>query len=347
MTDIDLQRLLQPVSAELPCGKNLEYAPPFVQLMELARGKPEQTSGDRTIAAQEPPWDKVREEAELLLGSTKDLRVAGVLHGALLKTAGIPGLSASLALMRGLLERYWDTLYPPLDADEDNDPTFRINTLVAALTGDAVLVLLRQMPLVQSRQSGPQTLRQYRIVTGAIKTDSADQPAPEIAQELARFEAAFRGADIAALKSTAQAAAGAAEHLAAIEKLLQERSGGIPEGLGVLRADVRDINTVLAAQLTKRGEVPAAGTAPAPADKPQEQTVAAAPGEIQSRTDVVRALDAICNYYARNEPSSPIPLLLRRARRLVDKGFVDIIRDLAPAGVAEAEAIGGLEKKDS
>jgi type VI secretion system protein ImpA len=61
----------------------------------------------------------------------------------------------------------------------------------------------------------------------------------------------------------------------------------------------------------------------------------------------VSALEALCEYYARAEPSSPVPMLLQRAKRLVDKGFMDIMRDLAPGGVAEAEVIGGVEKKDS
>jgi type VI secretion system protein ImpA len=347
MTDTVLETLLKPVSAELPCGKNLEYAPEFVQLMELARGKPEQTMVEHTKPPPEPPWPKVRDEAELLLGSTKDLRVAGVLHNALLKTQGLAGLSAGLALVRGLLERYWDNLYPSLDADDDNDPTLRVNSLVGSLSGDATLALLRQVPLVESRQFGSQSLRQYRIVKGAIKTVAADEQPTDLAQELAKLEAAFQGADIAALKSNAQAAAGAVDHLSAIEKNLQERTGGIPEGLAALRADLQEINTVLAAELTKRGEAPAADQGNTSVDKPQDQAVPALRGEIRSRADVVRTLDALCDYYARNEPSSPVPLLLNRAKRLVDKGFMDIIRDLAPAGVAEAEVIGGLEKKES
>jgi type VI secretion system protein ImpA len=69
-------------------------------------------------------------------------------------------------------------------------------------------------------------------------------------------------------------------------------------------------------------------------------------GEIRSRADVVRTLDALCDYYARNEPSSPVPMLLTRAKRLVDKGFMEIMRDLAPAGVSEAELIAGPENKE-
>jgi type VI secretion system protein ImpA len=75
------------------------------------------------------------------------------------------------------------------------------------------------------------------------------------------------------------------------------------------------------------------------------QTVAAQPisGEIRSTQDVLQALEKICHYYERNEPSSPIPLLLRRAQRLVSKNFMDIIRELVPEASSQIENISGLD----
>jgi type VI secretion system protein ImpA len=70
-------------------------------------------------------------------------------------------------------------------------------------------------------------------------------------------------------------------------------------------------------------------------------------GQILSRADVIRAIDGICDYYQRIEPSSPVPMLLLRAKRLVDKDFMSIIRDLTPSGISEAEVLGGLESKNS
>ena len=64
-------------------------------------------------------------------------------------------------------------------------------------------------------------------------------------------------------------------------------------------------------------------------------------GEIRSREDVVRAIDKICAYYARFEPTSPLPLLLDRCKRLVSSSFLDIIRDLAPDSVSQVERLAG------
>ena len=61
------------------------------------------------------------------------------------------------------------------------------------------------------------------------------------------------------------------------------------------------------------------------------------------RDDVLLLIDKICAYYARAEPSSPVPLLLKRARRLVNKEFIEIMRDLAPDGLAQIELIRGAD----
>ena len=71
------------------------------------------------------------------------------------------------------------------------------------------------------------------------------------------------------------------------------------------------------------------------------------PGIIASRDDVVRALDRVLDYYRAHEPSSPVPLLVQRAKRLVPLSFLDAMRELAPAGLKELQAVAGTaeEKK--
>ena len=55
----------------------------------------------------------------------------------------------------------------------------------------------------------------------------------------------------------------------------------------------------------------------------------------------MRRLDELCDYYTRTEPSSPVPLLLRRAQRLVGMDFMDLLKDLAPGGISELRTISG------
>jgi type VI secretion system protein ImpA len=349
MALLSIDSLLEPVAADAPCGRDMEYEPVFLELLEMARGKPEQVIGDKVKPGQDPAWPKVRDAAQALFGSTKDLRVAGVLHLALLKTAGIAGFESSLGLLRALLERYWDHLYPLLDAEDDNDPTFRINSLMSALVSDDALATLRLAPLVESRQFGKHSLRAYRVASGALKVDPDSQggdPAPE----LSRIEAAFGDAPVASLSGVAGLLNAAGEHLNAIQHILLDKADGIPDDLKSLAADLREMKSLVDAQLVKRGVNTASTDSGADSNESGQGASTGGQtgsGEIRNRSDVLATIDRVCEYYARAEPSSPVPLLLQRAKRLVNKDFMEIMRDLAPAGIAEAEVIGGLEKRES
>jgi type VI secretion system protein ImpA len=347
MALLSVDSLLEPVSGDTPCGRDMEYEPAFLALQELARGKPEQAIGDKVKPGQEPAWPKVREAAEALFGSTKDLRVAGILYLALLKTAGIAGCEGGLGLIAALLQRYWEHLYPLLDAEDDNDSTFRINSLMAALTSEEALNTLRLAPLVESRQFGKHSLRSYRLATGALKADTAAAD-PEQRQEVSRIEAAFSDISLDSVKEVAELVNGAMGHLTTIQHVLLDKAGGVPEDLKPLTADLRDMKAVIDAQLARRGvDTGALGSATA-GDAGQGGAGTQAPsGAVRNRSDVLAAIDRICEYYVRAEPSSPVPLLLQRAKRLVNKDFMEIVRDLTPGGVSEAEVIGGLEKRES
>ena len=62
---------------------------------------------------------------------------------------------------------------------------------------------------------------------------------------------------------------------------------------------------------------------------------------VNNRADVVRLIDNICEYYTTQEPSSPIPLLLRRAQRLVEKSFMEILEDIVPTSLDQVKIVSG------
>jgi type VI secretion system protein ImpA len=64
---------------------------------------------------------------------------------------------------------------------------------------------------------------------------------------------------------------------------------------------------------------------------------------VKSRQDAMKALDAVADFFKRTEPSSPIPMLVARAKRLVSKDFLEVLADIAPDAVAQARAAGGLK----
>jgi type VI secretion system protein ImpA len=62
-------------------------------------------------------------------------------------------------------------------------------------------------------------------------------------------------------------------------------------------------------------------------------------GGIRNRRDVERAIDSICAYYAQQEPASPVPFALRRAKEWISLDFMAVLEDIAPGGVEEAAKI--------
>src|SRR4029450_4683665 len=110
---------------------------------EAPRGKPEQRSGDAVKPAEDPNWPKVIDLAQAALLRSKDVRVAVHLTPAPARAEGGPGLAPGLGLIHGLLERYWDRIYPLLEADHNNDPTERLNALAPLVAPDVALKQLR------------------------------------------------------------------------------------------------------------------------------------------------------------------------------------------------------------
>jgi type VI secretion system protein ImpA len=63
--------------------------------------------------------------------------------------------------------------------------------------------------------------------------------------------------------------------------------------------------------------------------------------EISSRDDVQVLLEKACQYMERTEPSHPAPMLIRRAQRLLDLNFFQIIEELVPEGLQKIESLAG------
>ena len=340
MASIDIEKLLEPISDEQPCGPNLEYDAEFLNLERIAQGKPEQQMGETIRAAEPPDFEQVARQATSLLTRSKDLRAAVLLTRALCHQSGFIGLSDGAGLLAGLLERFYPTIHPQLDPEEGNDPTMRV-TAIAGLCAADVLSVLRSRPLITSRSFGPVSLRDFAVAAGNVA------PLPDAPKlELSSIDGAFQEVDLKVLQTVASAIEASAKHVAAIEAVFDRETSGQGPELGALIDVLRQAQHAVGSRLERRvgaesAEPGAAEAGGAEGPRAGEARGNALSGVIRSREDVVRALDKICEYYAAFEPSSPLPLLLQRSKRLVSMSFLDIIRDMAPDGVSQVESIAG------
>ena len=348
MAKLDISRFLDEVLPDLPSGEDLEYDSDFLQMQQASEGTPERQVGDSVIPAQEPDWKSVRKLALQLLERTRDIRICVCLTRALAHTDGFEGVAQGLNLTRELLERQWETVHPQADPDDDY-PILRLNSLTTLNDFFSFLTPLRHIPLVACRGLGQFNLRDIEIALGKAKPleDEGEPP------EMSVINAAFMESELDVLQATAKAAHDAIGDVNAIEALVTEKVGaGNAVSLRALADVLNEAESVLNEKLAARGggvsgdEFDVSQEAPPPGEQQASASIAGgAMGQISNPDDVVRALDKIIDYYARHEPSSPIPLLLQRAKRLVSKDFMDILRDLAPEGVQQAETIAGLKEE--
>ncbi len=367
MRMLTLDAMMSPISDDDPVGPDLEYDAEFAALDRVAVGKPERRMGDEIIAAEEPDWHKVAAQCERLLSRSKDLRVAVHLARASLERNGVEGLSFGLALIAELLERYWLEVHPRLEIDGDFDPAYRANSLspLAAMYANPELGIpglvdrLRRTTLFRSRLLGAYCYRDYLVARGEITASAADEESEGVdVPDLARLQAALKDSDPADVQRVAEAVDAAGASVGRIQTLFDERldeDGGL--NLGLLRDTLDRIRSIFAdldGRQVPEGGVARPGVGVNPSTSVSGQgginspgvirgsAEPAALGRISTREDVIAALERVCVYYENNEPSSPVPILLRRAQRLARMNFMEILHDMTPSGLEEARIISGV-----
>ncbi|HEV8604621.1 MAG TPA: type VI secretion system protein TssA [Tepidisphaeraceae bacterium] len=347
MAIIDVEKLLAPVDGDSPVGVDLSYDPAVMEIEQLAAGKPEQQVGDTIIPAEDPDWKEIKNRCIEALGRTKDLRVAMHLLVATVKMEGLSGLRDGLGLIRGMLDKYWDKFYPQLDPEDGNDPMLRMN-IISTLTDPVNFRRrLREAPLSMSPLMGKFGLKDIEIASGEVP--APDDPAiPKL--EMKTIDAAFEDTPLEYLQGNAAAVEQAIEHVKAIDGFLTKTVGaGRAINFKELEAVLKKAKGQTANYLAKRGigspDGGAGGDGAGVAAGGGGGGGAAISGEVRTPQDVIKLIDKIVAYYERNEPSSPIPLLLKRAQRLVSKNFLEVIKDLTPDTLRAIEALGGIQSQ--
>jgi type VI secretion system protein ImpA len=341
---VALEELLQPITEAMPCGEDLSYEVDFQALETMLRGTPETQFSD----AKPPEWKQVRSSCLELLARSKDLRIALILMVAGLELDGIAGFNESLVFVRSLLERYWLDLHPQLDPAENNDPLQRMN-LIASIAmpmgsfGDDFQILerLRAAPLCDSIQMGSYN---FSDILNAETITTADE---KMKPDLAQIEAAFRDSKPDQLSRLNQAISESIDSVEIIDALLTNTVGAknAPD-LTRLSTELASIQKRITAYLPVTETPLSSEENPGPTETAPPPGVAPlSVGGIASRDDVIRTLQRICQYYAQAEPSSPVPLLLRRASRLAEMDFIQIIKEMAPESIGEIYRIAG-EKEE-
>ena len=104
----DLSRWTAPISESSPSGEDAKYDDRHVSVrQEVAKLE--------SPAADPVDWDKVvREGAELLQNTSKDLLICVYLAMGYYETQGLAGLHLGLAIVNAVCDAHWETMFPPI-----------------------------------------------------------------------------------------------------------------------------------------------------------------------------------------------------------------------------------------
>ncbi|NOY76005.1 MAG: type VI secretion system protein TssA [Kiritimatiellaeota bacterium] len=357
---MDIEKLTTPLNDEVPGGEDLSYAPAYLELEGLIYTNPE--SGDDN--SNEPDWRVVRDKSLELFERSRDLRVATYLALSELELNGLKGLRDGIKVICSLICGMWDNVHPQLDPDDDNDPMERLNILSslspdAASYQDSMMFVqrLRSAVLCDAPQLGKFSHRDIMIATGELEPLDASE---HVDSNLLR--AAFMDTPIDLLNENSAAVNEMLDALVEISDFLTSKLGA-GNSISFLRLEdeLKSIKKWLNEYLSQRGggdvedetvnntesaEEGGGEVSSVAGDSSVMRPVAPVSAidsvdTVSSRADILRALDKICEYYDRNEPASPVPLILRRAQKLVTMSFYEILEDIAPDSIGQAEQVLG------
>jgi len=334
---------LQPLADDAaPCGPDLEYDNDFLALSVAAAGKPESTFGP----AEPPDWRSVVEMAEALLDRSRDLRIAVLWLRGQLHQAGYAALPLGLRLVHGLLSGLWDNLHPMPDPD-DGDLYARVNAVAALCDNDGLISDLREARLVLDRSVGLLSVRQALVALNQLPA-AAGEAGPGREQV-----ASMLGAVCTRQPELRQQFTDAVVLARQLISLAGDKLGDAAPDLRALYNLANSLASLLPASATSgdgTGETAGAdadhvghGGADNMADTHAVGAQRSLSGAVNSREDAVRAIDMVCAYLDRAEPTNPAQLFLRRGQSLIGQNFLQLIKALAPEALNGVAGMVGVD----
>ncbi len=324
----ELQRLAQPLATPGPCGVDLDGS------AELAALESQRVFGHLTAPEPEPDWRNIRTHSLLALSKSKDLRALAYFTAAVTRTGTLLESLHVLALIEPWLTRYWDEVHPRLD----DDSIARRNVLNCFADRVAIVDPLRRQPILTHPQLGDFSLRDIDIATGVQAN-----PDPErLLRTETEVSAALQEADVALLREIHGQTLLVTHSLQSVQQVMLEKCGdsAIPT-LEPLTKQLLRIQQLVSPRI--QGELANGEHAESLAG---DAGAARFIGVVKSRQDAVRALEAVMDYFRRNEPSSPVPLVVERAKRMVSMDFLEVLADLVPEALEPARKATGVRKSD-
>ena len=324
--------LLNPIAGENPSGKSLRYDPIYDKIREARREEEAGPLGELHEVKKADYAQVIKLATEVLATKSKDLQIAAWLTEAELVREHVVGLRESLNLLKGLLETFWDTVYPEIEDDD-----LEIRSAPLAWVGSRLGLTVRRLPVTKSKldllkyQESCQVGYEKDCEGNDAKTAARNAAIEEKKCTAEEFDAAVRETGDAYYEKLGTNVAAAVESLQALEALSDQKFGREAPNFANLRTALEEMQDMVKhyyKPVVAEPEAPVEETADEEA--PQEESVATAPSsgaaaaparkrgvaaEPVDREDAMQRVTAVAGFLRRESPQNPVPYLLLRAAR--------------------------------
>lgn len=329
---LDLDQLLAPVSEDEPAGPDLSYDNGRYEIEQVFETEISIDASGAESQAAEVDWRSIINKISAQSKLTKDVWLAVYLCRAGARSSDLETVETGAKFLAGLLEDFWPTVHPQLEEygfQGRKGPCDSLAGLPQFINPLRRIKILKHPRLgeysgedFERFRAGGESEEGYGMFRAALE-DVGQSGLEEISTRVDAIVAALRRAD-AVLTSNAEG--GGATNFQPTYDALN----------GMKRA----VLAFGAAPAEPEAEQDAEGASSS--DGGGETGGSSGPrigGRVESRDDVIRALDAISDYYRRKEPAHPMAMLLIRAKEWVGLDFMSILRDIAPGSVDEARTV--------
>ena len=348
---IDLEALLAPIPGENPSGSNLLYSGLHDQVREARRADDTLAQGEWKRDQKVAEWPLVfKLTTDALASRTKDLQLAAWLTEALVNLHGFSGLADGLKLMRGLLEKFWDTLYPEIDEGDLearanavgmlNRPFFAAAVLGIKITGNPVGPNYSHIEYKDStRFDIPENLESLEYQEKERITVLRQQAVEEgkiTSQEWRTAKSASNRAFYEDLNMMLQLCW---DECKALDTLMDEKFQRQTPGLSDFRKGLESVRSTVEIILKEKRLLE-----PDPVEAMEEASAEAggggggvrSAGSAGTRAEALRRLGEVAEFFRATEPHSPVAYLLQRAIRWgqipLEEWLDEVVKDQAVLG---------------
>lgn len=295
--------------------------------------------GDAVIPDQPPNFQQALSLATDLLGQSRHLALLVAFTRAAAGMQGFAGFADALKLLETVASDYWDNLHPIADADDPDDPWWERISLLRELTDSPVTAeTLYRVNLVEVRHIGAFSSRDIDIAAGRLTGSEEDRE--RCNSNLIR--GAFTEAPVESLQEISQGIDESLVNLESLASFFNEKLGAgnapsfadlterVNSSKQLFNEFAGDILSMAGQQAEENTEEQAESGGAVVANAAPVRSSSASSDRFSKRDDVAMALDSVMRFYQKHEPSSPVPILIARAREMVYKNFFDLLRELAP-----------------